>query len=141
MRLFNFLRRPTPKSGMDGLLSMFRFVGGTGGPNDPIRIEPLNRENAMAALKGPLAEILGPKDVPPSAPPSFKFWYVRGLVLKLVEEGFFRNRYGIQGKQWTTGDQMLLDGHIEMREVILADGSSYSFYFDFSSLSDPSDDF
>ena len=120
---------------------MFRFVGGTGGLNDPIRIEPFDREKAMTALRGPLAEILGPKDIPPNAPRSFKFWYVRGLILKLVEEGFLQNRYGIQGEQWTTGIQMLLDGHIDMREIILADGLSINCYFDFSSLSDASEAF
>jgi hypothetical protein len=122
-----------PSSGMELLLSQFRFAGGTGAADDPMRIEPKDRGRAMAALKGPLADMFS-SELPSGVPPEAKFFLARGIVLRLLEEGFFAERYGVQGKDWRTGIQMLLDGCVEMQEVILADGTKVSFYFDFSSL-------
>ncbi len=135
MGILDLFRKKKPVIGMELLLSQFRFAGGTGSADDPIRIEPVDRGKVMAALKGPLAEILAPKKLPASAPPSAKFYFARGLVLKLLKDGFFEKRYGRQGEHWRPGMHMLLKNYVvEMQEVELPDGTTVEFFFDFSDL-------
>jgi hypothetical protein len=133
MGILDIFRKKKPASGMALVLSNFRFAGGTGAVDDPIRIEPKDKWRAMAAIKGPLADMFSP-ELPPGAPPVAKFALARGVVLRLLKEGFLAERYGVQNKDWRTGIHALLKNGVEMQEVILADGTKVCFYFDFSSL-------
>lgn len=130
-----------PLSGRELLLSQVRFSSGTGTTSDPIVIEPVNPEGMLAALKGPSAQILLQTLIPKNLPDElstddFKFSFARGLVLRLAKEGFFEKRFGQQGKDWTSGQHMLLDNHVEMQEVKFPNGQSQRFYFDFSAWTD-----
>lgn len=130
MGFLDFFKKKKTLTGFDLLLSQFEFAGGTGAQNDPIRIVPIDRESAFAAINGPLAELLSP----PGAPPQARSHFARGYLVKLLKDGFFQKRYGAEGHAWSYGMHALMQNHIELQEIVLKGGSKSVYYFDFSSL-------
>lgn len=128
MKLFGFLRKKTVATATPSG-SAYTFGGGNGLTIDSaVKIIPLRLEDLRRMFKATLGDKLPPEI---AANPSA----IDGLIAEMCKMAWLEEKLGKETSgYWKCGTRGYLQGAMQSQELLIRDGRSITFFFDFSAF-------